>query len=75
MSKRVYEAAKDYNVPVKKVLDVLKQHNIKATNFSGVDAHMEAILTKNFSPTGQAKKKSRKNRDGRNRSSREGEST
>lgn len=60
MSKRVYEAAKDYNVPVKKVLDVLKQHNIKATNFSGVDAHMEAILTKNFSPTGQAKKKAGK---------------
>ena len=48
MTKRVYEAAKEYGVPAKTVIKTLEDHNIKAGNFTGVDAKMKEILDAKF---------------------------
>ena len=44
MTKRVYEAAKEYGVPAKTVIKTLEDHHIKAGNFTGIDANMKSIL-------------------------------
>ena len=48
MTKRVYEAAKEYGVPAKTVIKTLADHHIKAGNFTGIDANMKSILDASF---------------------------
>lgn len=48
MTKRVYEAAKEYGVPAKTVIKTLEDHHIKAGNFTGIDANMKSILDASF---------------------------
>ena len=48
MTKRVYEAAKEYGVPAKTVIKTLEDHHIKASNFTGIDANMKSILDASF---------------------------
>lgn len=43
-SKRVYEVAQAYGKSVNEVLELLKKHNIKKTNFSGVDENTMAVI-------------------------------
>ena len=56
MTKRVYEAAKEYGVPAKTVIKTLEDHHIKAGNFTGIDANMKSILDASFKkgPKGDA---------------------
>lgn len=54
MTKRVFEAAREYGVQTKTVIQALAEHNIKASNFMGVDASMQAILDKKFKGAGSA---------------------
>lgn len=48
MTKRVYEAAKEYGVPTKTVIKTLEDHQIKAGNFASIDANMKGILDAAF---------------------------
>ena len=48
MTKRVYEAAKEYGVPTKTVIKTLEDHQIKAGNFTSIDANMKGILDAAF---------------------------
>lgn len=48
MTKRVYEAAKEYGVPAKTVIKTLEDHHLKAGNFTGIDANMKSILDASF---------------------------
>lgn len=41
MTKRLYEAAKEYGVSAKAVIKTLGEHNIKAGNFTGIDDTMK----------------------------------
>ncbi|WP_075572657.1 translation initiation factor IF-2 [Megasphaera coli] len=54
MTKRVFEAAREYGVQTKTVIQALAEHNIKASNFMGVDASMQVILDKKFKGAGSA---------------------
>ncbi len=53
MTKRVYEAAKEYGVSAKTVIKVLGDHNIKAGNFTGIDDKMKSILDTSFKKSKQ----------------------
>lgn len=53
MTKRVYEAAKEYGVSAKTVIKVLGEHNIKAGNFTGIDDNMKSILDTSFKKSKQ----------------------
>ena len=44
MTKRVFEVAKEYGVQTKEVIQALANKNIKASNFTGVDDKMKAVL-------------------------------
>lgn len=48
MTKRVYEAAKEYGVSAKAIIKTLEEYNIKAGNFTGIDDTMGHILDKSF---------------------------
>lgn len=68
MTKRVYEAAKEYGVSAKVVIKTLEEHNIKAGNFTGIDANMKTILDTSFKGNGKNDKKeqeTRRNTDNR----------
>ncbi|ERT57155.1 translation initiation factor IF-2 [Megasphaera vaginalis (ex Srinivasan et al. 2021)] len=47
-TKRIFEAAREYGVPTKSVIQKLAEHNIKAGNFTGVDDKIQSILDKSF---------------------------
>lgn len=53
MTKRVYEAAKEYGVSAKAVIKVLGDHHIKAGNFTGIDDKMKSILDTSFKKSKQ----------------------
>ena len=46
MTKRVYEVAKELGVSASDIIKTLGEHNIKATNFSGVDDQAKHVLGK-----------------------------
>ena len=48
MTKRVFEVAKEYGVQTKEVIQALANKNIKASNFTGVDDKMKAVLDTAF---------------------------
>ena len=48
MTKRLYEAAKDYGVSAKDLIQTLSKHQIKAGNFTGIDDTMKKILDNSF---------------------------
>ena len=57
MTKRLYEAAKEYGVSAQTVIKTLADHNIKAGNFTGIDANMKTILDTSLQGTGKNEKK------------------
>jgi translation initiation factor IF-2 len=50
MTKRVYEVAKELGVSASDIIKTLGEHNIKATNFSGVDDQAKHVLDKAYAP-------------------------
>lgn len=50
MTKRVYEVAKELGVSASDIIKTLGEHNIKATNFSGVDDQAKRVLDKAYAP-------------------------
>lgn len=48
--KRVYEVAKELGVSASDIIKTLGEHNIKATNFSGVDDQAKHVLDKAYAP-------------------------
>lgn len=57
MTKRLYEAAKEYGVSAKAVIKTLGEHNIKAGNFTGIDDTMKKILDNSFKGDHKTEKK------------------
>jgi translation initiation factor IF-2 len=73
MTKRVFEIAREYGVPTNAIINTLKEHNIVASNFSGVDDAEKAILDKAYAPktapvkaAAQKEDRSSKNSQGQN---------
>ena len=73
MTKRLYEAAKDYGVSAKTVIKTLADHNIKAGNFTGIDANMKTILDTSLKGTG--KKETKDNQPKRDANRQDGDGT